>query len=111
MKVLILEDDPERMKSFASLFSKDVIHHAEHSHEAIELLKNNFYDLICLDHDLGGTQINFDPEDCGTIVAEYLHDHPTEAEIIIHSYNTPAAQTMMSLIPSAQHIPGFWLMK
>ena len=110
MKILILEDDPERMKNFRNAFAKDEIHHAEHAHDAIELLRNNTYDLICLDHDLGGTQINFDPEDCGTIVAQYIQEYPVDAEIIIHSYNIPAAQAMMSLIPNARHIPEFWLM-
>ncbi|MGE5457677.1 MAG: cyclic-phosphate processing receiver domain-containing protein, partial [Methanococcaceae archaeon] len=99
-----------RMDMFRRMFTGHEIHHAEHSSDAVEFLTCNKYDLICLDHDLGGTQIDFDPEDCGTIVAEYLNENPVESDVIIHSYNSEAAERMLELIPGSKYIPGLWMM-
>lgn len=99
------------MVHFRRTLKNYVIHHVEHAKDAIVLLQKENFDLICLDHDLGGTQINFDPEDCGTMVAEYLSANPVDSEIIIHSFNVVAAQRMLRLIRGAKYIPGYWLGK
>lgn len=109
MKVLILEDSAERMLAFNERFRNWEVYHVEHAQDAVDLLKKNEFDLICLDHDLGGKQMQYDREDCGMIVAEYLHANPVKARIVIHSFNTPRAMAMKSLLPQAEYIPGFWL--
>lgn len=110
MKILILEDDEERMKFFYKKYDKENIDHACNSKDAIAALENNKYDIIFLDHDLGGTQINYDPEDCGTLVAEYLAENPVDSEIIIHSFNSVAANRMVRILHrmNVKYIPGVW---
>lgn len=112
MKALILEDDKTRMIYFRRVFKNYEIYHVEHAQDAINLLKEHQFDVICLDHDLGDQQMKWDPEDCGMNVAEYLRDNPdkiTKTLVIIHSFNTPRALIMKSLIPKSVFMPGFWL--
>ncbi len=112
MKVLILEDDAGRIKHFKKRFEEDdELHIVKHASEAIDLLKENEYDLICLDHDLGDQQMEWDKEDCGMLVAEYIHANPVKAKVVIHSFNTPRAMIMTNIIPGARYTPGIWLGK
>ena len=108
MRILILEDDPIRMKIFNRKLFNHTIDHAEHAADAIDFLKANKYDLIFLDHDLGDTQINFDPEDCGMLVAQYIAANNIETPVIIHSFNVVAAGKMLELLTSATYAPGIW---
>lgn len=111
MKILILEDSAERMEFFYKKFEDSEIRHVEHAKDAIEALENNQYDIIFLDHDLGGTQMNYDPKDCGTLVAEYLSENPVDSKIIIHSFNPVAANRMINILHrlDVKYIPGAWL--
>ena len=112
MKILILEDDHERIKSFKRKYVNHSLVFTEHSADAIDWLAKETFDYIFLDHDLGGTQMNFDPEDCGTLVAEYIvkNNIQDKSQIIIHSFNQPAAMRMVDIInDNVQYIPGLWL--
>ena len=110
MTILILEDDDGRIEHFKKRFPDDDLHIVKHAQEAIDLLKENEYDLICLDHDLGDQQMEWDPEDCGMLVPDYLSENPQEsAKVIIHSFNTPRAMRMQWQIEGSQYMPGFWL--
>lgn len=111
MKILILEDNQERIDAFKKKFKEHVLTVVEHAHECIRELKGNSFDQIFLDHDLGGTSINFDPEDCGTLVAEYLEKNPIETPIIIHSFNVTASYRMMQILRghNVSYAPGIWL--
>lgn len=43
------------------------------AHEAIQALKDHTFDLICLDHDLGGqVMVDSSREDTGAEVARYI---------------------------------------
>lgn len=58
MKILILDDQPERHEGFIKIFSRGgpnshKLTHAWTYDQCIEALKNNHFDMICLDHDLG----------------------------------------------------------
>ena len=109
MKILILEDNQKRIEFFKKKFFNDDVFYVEHAIEAIELLKNNKFDLICLDHDLGGKEMEWDKEDCGMVVAEYLHNNPVNSRIVIHSFNGPRALSMKNILINSEYIPGFWL--
>lgn len=111
-KVLILEDDDTRIELFKKRFEEeDELHIVKHAQEAIDLLKENSYDLICLDHDLGDQQMEWDEEDCGLVVADYIHEHPVECPVIVHSFNTARAMRMVYQMSTASYKPGFWLGK
>jgi DNA-binding response OmpR family regulator len=110
MRVLILEDDDMRIEHFKKRFPDAALDIVKHAEEAIYCLKENQYDIICLDHDLGDQQMEWDEEDCGMLVAEYLAENPQEhAKVIIHSFNTPRAMRMHYLIRGSNYFPGYWL--
>lgn len=113
MKILILEDDAERIK----LFRQNLIGHdldiTDSSKQAIKLLKSNKYNVIFLDHDLGGKQNVASGEDTGYEVALWLSKNPERKpnQIIIHSYNPVGRQNMKAVLPDAIIAPGVWLQK
>jgi hypothetical protein len=62
---------------------------------------------------LDGDKVNVPSgEDTGYEVAKYLNENPDRQPetIIIHSYNHAGAKNMKSLLPTAQVIPGAWLL-
>lgn len=119
LNVLILEDDPIRMVAFNERLTatgrKYTLTHFETAAETIEALKANTYDLILLDHDLGGrTYVDHTDvkEDCGMRVAEYFCINPAHVRkhgpIVVHSLNGPAAQQMVEFIGEAAWCPFVW---
>lgn len=111
MKILILEDNPNRIKQFKyNLIGHDV-DITDQVLMAIELLKNNDYDLIFLDHDLEGK--HYVPSsyfNTGYTVAKYLSANPQiNAKIIIHSSNYKGVAKMRSVLPNARHISFIFL--
>lgn len=105
MRVFILEDDFERNLSFGQALR--VLKGSGHDvtiktnvKEAIRVFQPP-YDLILLDHDLGGEQmvdsrnINTGAEFCRWLVLT----HPDlDSRIIVHSYNPDGAKYMMETL-------------
>lgn len=97
MDILILEDDKERTKSFLALmpFAKCV----PTAKEAIDHLQKENYQLLMLDHDLGGSVfVDSSINNCGMAVVRWIEEHPISpnTKIVIHSMNIPAAECMAS---------------
>lgn len=113
MKILILEDDLNRIVKFKEKHINDTIEWSDQAKEVISKLESNEYDILYLDHDLGGKQMEWDEDNCGMTVAKYLNDNPLSdaTKIIIHSFNFPAAQRMLQLLPNATYQPGCWSIK
>ena len=110
MKILVLEDNKDRIKDFRRKFIKDDVVYVDDAQTTIEHLKKTKFDLVCLDHDLGDMSIEYDMENCGTVVAEWIHEHPIEdTKFIIHSLNSSLAKDMVELIPGSKYIPFYWL--
>lgn len=54
MKILIVDDNPERHEGFVKIFNKDhELVHAWTYSQSIEYMTSNKFDFVCLDHDLG----------------------------------------------------------
>jgi len=128
-KILILEDDPNRMEVFRVAFKdRHEISAADNAADFITLLNTQAAEVIFLDHDLGGLQFvdtadkNTGSEVVRHLVANFGGSH--SVPIIIHSHNTPAAARMQDtlraggfrkvyMIPFAKlandylHDPGF----
>lgn len=111
MKILILEDDENRME----IFKRNLIGHSititEKSKEAIEYLKNNKYDYLYLDHDLGGKVMVASGENTGYEVAKWLEENPDRKpdHIILHSFNPVGSDNMKKALPEAIQLPGAWV--
>lgn len=98
MNVFVLEDDPERVNFIRARFI-----HTEADITVIESCKqaDQFqppYDLMLLDHDLGGRQMA-EHEDCGaTFVRSMLTRIPDEGVIVLHSFNPDGRDRMRLLL-------------
>lgn len=99
MKIFILEDDPARMLWFRERL---IAHHIDHAESCAHI--DRFqppYDLIFLDHDLGGRQMT-EHEDDGTHFARLIASHINgSTEVIVHSYNADGAQRIRSVLMDA----------
>jgi CheY-like chemotaxis protein len=103
MKILILEDDGGRVNTFIEKYYVHDLTIIENSYDAIDLLGQTVFDYIFLDCDLG------DRNGSGLDVSAFLQLHPdnsnNQADIIIHSWNVPAAEKMLKDIPYASWVP------
>ena len=102
MKVLFLDDDPNRMKYARLYFSKDELSEAETAEQAIKMLeKYSPYDLVLLDHDLGGKVYCPSDEVSGYAVAKHISEMPKEKlplRVVIHSFNPAGAENMIRVL-------------
>lgn len=91
MKIFILEDDPFRMELFRAYLKEHEIFHCETAEDAIATLgENSDFDLIFLDHDLGGEAfVDSANDNTGAAVARWLakSEYPRSVSITIHSLN------------------------
>ena len=123
LRVLILEDDPHkfRMSAFKDRFAEwydskqahVVYDHVEHAADCNNMLQQHRYDLIFLDHDLGGEEmVGVGHEDCGSRVVDFLLANPEirrgQGAIIVHSSNNVAGPLMAKRL-NCHWIPGVYL--
>jgi CheY-like chemotaxis protein len=104
-RILVLDDDPNRLKAFRSILGIGNL-------LTTELENNEVFDYIFLDHDLGGEQFVNSDIGTGYEVAKWLSEHKDKipsSPIIIHSLNGPAAWRMQSLLPNSQYHPFAWM--
>lgn len=100
MKVLFLDDDTARIQRVNLIIDADIdVTIVSTAAECIDRLKEaEDWDLICLDHDLGGQVfVNSSREDCGMEVVRYLMQYPerhTASKILVHSWNGYAGNAM-----------------
>ena len=107
-KVLVLEDNATRNKWFKPRLIGLNVHYTDNATDALELIKNNDYNLLFLDHDLGGKQMVAITEfNTGSTVARALKDKGgyENAQIIIHSHNPGGSYNMSNLLKGSVWIP------
>lgn len=113
MNILILEDNTERIFQFKKKLIGHDVTFTKDTKECIELLKNNLYNYIMLDHDLGDV-FEQPGEENGYEVAKWIADNPTKApiHILIHTANNIGASAMMKVLGDvgirATYIPFLW---
>ncbi len=105
MKILFLDDDLERCKRFEAFIKAAKEHKKEIEYtivhtakDTIENLTSQYFDIISLDHDLGGeVYVNSNREDCGMeVVRHILNTDAKQGVVIIHTFNTVAGSNMLS---------------
>ena len=115
MKILILDDDLNRHELFKLNYAKHELTHVFTAEAAIDALKNNTFDVVCLDHDLGGMQMvdSWGTEPTGYDVAKWIAMHPERKPklIYIHSYNPDGARNMHNILPGSILAPGMWAVR
>ena len=107
MKIMILEDNIERVKSFKKMLKDHELTITDRSDDAIKLVKDSKYDFIFLDHDLGGEQyVDSKEYDTGFRVACAIPSSVNEGtDVIIHSFNPVGAKNMQNILPNARCMP------
>ena len=119
LRVFLLDDDPLRHEWFTKQFKGDRLHLAAEAERAIEMLSENYYDLVFLDHDLLPEHYyaeEFDDERSGYAVARFLAERPDRqpvATIVVHTRNADGALRMVELLRragrQAEHVPFQYL--
>ena len=111
MKILILEDNKCRATQFRQNLIGQVVTIVDTAEAAINLLKEEFWDMLFLDNDLGGSvNVPVEEENSGSGVARWLANNIDKQPefIVIHSLN-PVAQTYIhALLPTSQIVPFAW---
>jgi hypothetical protein len=72
--------------------------------DAINYLNNETWDLLLLDHDLGGEQmVDHSNKNTGSEVARWLNENPAKKPqaIILHSFNPVGRLNMKKLLPES----------
>jgi len=105
ISVFLLDDDTRRHRWFIKRFDGDVLDIAENVEEAKELLAENTYDAIFLDHDLLPhhyvSNNHDDFANTGFAVAEWLDQNPNlqrASTILVHTRNADAAIKMVETL-------------
>jgi CheY-like chemotaxis protein len=99
LRILILEDDMQRIETFGQKLcvNEHNITYVTTAAEAIRWLDEDEFDLVFLDHDLGGkVYVDTNEKNTGSEVVRHM-TQPTYVKspvVIIHSLNTPAAKSM-----------------
>lgn len=118
MNIFILDDDDNRQQTLVSLL-KDLLDEpnifcAYSRDEAIKILENNkSFDMIFLDHDLGGrVYVDSSEYNTGWWVAKYIADNNIQCpQIILHTLNYAGAKNMLGLLKDAVYVPFTNLVK
>lgn len=110
MKILILEDSAERVRKFRQNLFNCSLTVTDDVEFCISQLKNNNWDALFLDHDLGGSVFSPSNENSGYCVAKWLRDNPERKpeQIFIHSLNFDGVERMRLAIPEAIVSPFVW---
>ena len=98
MNIFILEDDLLRMKLFEQALMDHNVDHADNVQDGKKLLTENEYDLILLDHDLGGEQTGYQ-------LAKFIRDDNICTRVITHTCNYAGAQNILAVLPHATYFP------
>lgn len=98
MRIFILEDNRTRMCYFNKALCNAVIDHAKTAAEAYDLLRDNTYDAVFLDHDLDESGIACGcGADVSRVIGELSRDdrYPSQTAVhVIHSLNPVGAIDM-----------------
>lgn len=118
INILFLDDMQERTHLFAHYFmsrrnlftekGKDFdLRAVETAEDALSALKEKHWDVVCLDHDLGGKVFVESGKGTGFEVAEWIggQSEYSGQTIIIHSWNIDGAKAMASKLLNYAQIP------
>ena len=102
-RIFILDDDRNRILLFEQWYQGYDLSIAITADEAIDILSKRLdFDMITLDHDLGGeVYCSSDLPNSGYRVAKFLSTQKYKGLVVIHTHNPPGAQNMKSVLPNA----------
>lgn len=106
MRILFLDDNEQRHESQARNCVGHNVDRARNATEAISLMRDNRYDLVMLDHDLGGedSENRMDCDEDGRTVARWMANNAAKfsaTTAIVHSLNVNGSTEMVSILRDA----------
>ena len=103
MSILFLDDDHHRIKQFRSKVPSATI--VETAQDCIEQIKKQGWDMVFLDHDLGGeVYADSGREDTGMEVVRCIAENqPDIGTVVVHSGNEPARKEMVLKLRDAKY--------
>ena len=113
VRVLILEDDPNRVADFRRNYSDFDLCFVSTVQEAEDVVKAQpAFDVMFLDHDLGGTQMAPSDKNSGYEFARRLaifHSSKLPKACVVHSLNPNGAENIVGAMGgNAIRIPFAW---
>jgi len=99
MRVLIIEDTPERQEILINLVKDHAWILVNTVARARRMLENYTFDLIFLDYDLAGEQRGDE------VASSLMQTGNATTKVIVHSMNAPGAERIKSLLPAADIVP------
>lgn len=108
MKIFILEDNEQRMVKFRKELIGHIIDHAATIEEGTSLVVTNKYDMMFLDHDLGGKEmVDSFSGNTGYQLAEFIVSFTPNKETpcVIHSCNPAGSANIVRVLPHAVKLP------
>jgi len=113
MRILVLEDNFERIQQFQRKLIGHVVEFTTTAELAIEMLKSQTWDVLFLDHDLGGPAYvdSFGDVETGYTVAKWIFNNMDRKpkHVFIHSLNGPGALNIQNRIPGSLITPFAWV--
>ena len=99
-EILILEDNPDRISKFLSLFNQAVV--VDTVQAAISYIQTGKFKRLYLDHDLNNEAfVDSNRADCGMEVVRWIvKNKPIIPEIFIHSANRRGSNMMYAALKS-----------
>lgn len=109
MRVLVLEDSPERHEGFRFYYGGGDLTIVDNYFDCIQALGKGEYDLVCLDHDLNdfgkrsvGPGMYGDTEYNGADVAWWMAtQYDRRPVVLVHSWNPPGAKAIAQTLEKA----------
>lgn len=107
LKILILEDNPERIKKFRRMFlpADELFIHTDVESAISQLKSESDFNLLLLDHDLGGEIfVDSSLENTGSGFCRRfcaMENYSRNLDIIVHSMNPAGARNMVSILHGA----------
>jgi CheY-like chemotaxis protein len=110
MHILILEDNEFRATAFRRNLAGTHLTIVAECQEAIEQIQSRTWDVVFLDHDLGGEIFVPSGPGTGHEVAQWLQSHPSHMpkRTILHSMNFDGRKAMKQILPDAEEVPFAW---
>lgn len=100
MRIFILEDSHDRIDTFMRKLNNHEVVVLETAEDAIRWLEGDYgFDIIFLDHDLGGQPSEYcdvNGTNTGSEVVRWMQKNKPFCPVIVHSLNEPAARSMMT---------------
>ncbi len=102
LRFFVLEDHPYRVEAFKAVLHGHDVTYAIDVREGIDTFVPP-YDVILLDHDLGGEElVNSEEPNTGYQFAKWLVEHQSRLKgsacVIVHSWNGPGADDIAWLL-------------